>query len=416
MKTFASALVGLAGAALSACNSLDTAEPTGNVISANAVRLAVGETTTCALTERFGVYCFGENSNFWQQGIDPTSAGTTGRPRVANLPGIASLAGGHGQHMCGFTVIAVGRCWGRGNNGQIGSGGGAVVGNPISDIAGAMFWKDISAGRVHTCGVTTSNVAYCWGLNQRGEGGTTTRDLNSTSTLPIAVDGGLAFKAVSAGWQHACALTTTGAAYCWGDNRSGQLGIGAADTVPKRSPVAVVGTLVFEQLSLGANYSCGITTAHVAYCWGDNSTGELGDGTTTARAVPTLVSGSLKFARIATSTGFGAGSTAPLPAGVLAGNVAHTCALTEAGAPWCWGWNGAGQLGNGSTVDQLVPVEVSGGLKLKEIALGGAHTCGMQGNAIWCWGGAGFGQLGNGASSVASVLIPRAVMSPFNVE
>src|SRR6185503_2612134 len=123
-------------------------------------------------------------------------------------------------------------------------------------------------------------------------------------------------------------------------------------------------------LSLGGNYSCGVTTEHEAYCWGDNATGALGDGSTITREAPTLVAGNLKFTQIATSTGFGAGGAAlpnPNP-----GTVAHTCAIAESGAPYCWGWNGSGKLGNGTTVDRLTPVAVSGSLQLTHIALGGA--------------------------------------------
>jgi alpha-tubulin suppressor-like RCC1 family protein len=235
----------------------------------------------------------------------------------------------------------------------------------------------------------------------------------SLTTAPAPVDGGLTFKSIVAGWLHACGITTSGAAYCWGANGAGQLGIGTIDgDSTHRSPEPVVGGLQFIQLSLGSLYSCGITVDHQAYCWGENFTGQLGDATTTNRGSPTLVAGGQRFAFIAAGSGFASGSTATIPPSGQAA-VAHVCALTESGAPWCWGWNGAGQLGDGTTTDHTTPAPVSGSLQLTSLGLGGSATCGRRGNAIWCWGGNVFGQLGNG--TVASSAVPVLVQSPFSV-
>jgi alpha-tubulin suppressor-like RCC1 family protein len=153
---------------------------------------------------------------------------------------------------------------------------------------------------------------------------------------------------------------------------------------------------------------------HEAFCWGENWTGQIGDGTTAFKTVPTPVAGGHRFSYIAVSTGFGDGSSAPLPVipGIQAG-MGHTCALTETGKPYCWGWNGSGQLGDGTTLDRLTPRPVGGDLNLTSIALGGSATCGRRGNQIWCWGSNLVGQLGNGTQMDSAT--PTLVASPFNL-
>jgi len=227
---------------------------------------------------------------------------------------------------------------------------------------------------------------------------------------------GTGFKRVVAGWLHACGITTSDTVLCWGDNRSGQLGIGGIDAaeVPAtehRVPAPISSDEKFADLSLGATQTCGITLDHRAFCWGTNATGQLGDGTTTSRGTPTLVAGGLKFVAIAVSSGFAGGTNVIPPVTGAQGSVGHTCALTVSGAPYCWGWNSDGQLGDGTTIERHAPVAVQGSLTLTTIGAGGASTCGMRQRAVWCWGANRSGQLGNG--SIASSVIPVAVGAPF---
>lgn len=375
---------------------------------------AVGETSVCAISSTSAMYCWGDNYNF-QLGVGDTTVHPSSPFAPAGLQhGFVQLSYGNGQFFCGIQASRAAECWGRGTFGQLGGGTVGSVRNLPASVAGGVSWANIFGGRLSSCGVSTSGVGYCWGSNQRGEVGIASVILGTSAitmtTVPAPVDGGLTFKSVVAGWIHACGITTSGAAYCWGDNRRGQLGLGVSDTSAHRSPEPVAGGLQFVQLSLGATYTCGITVNHQAYCWGENFTGQLGDSTTTRRASPTPVAGGHHFAYIAAGSGFNGGI---FPPASPQGGVSHTCALTESGAPYCWGLNSSGQLGDGTTTDHSYPVPVSGSLHVTSLGLGGASACGRRGNAIWCWGGNSFGQLGNGTTTGSSVPVP--VLSPFNV-
>ena len=197
------------------------------------------------------------------------------------------------------------------------------------------------AGVASNCGLTGGGVAYCWGYNQRGQlgDGTTTN-----ATAPVAVAGGLTFSSLAGGtlsngtYQN-CGLTTARAAYCWGGNDRGQLGVGTLNSAS--SPSMVAGGLTFATLANGGYHACGLNLAGAAYCWGFNWFGQLGDGTTTDRNVPVLVSGAPAFVA--------------LSAGGL-----HTCGRTAAGAVYCWDNNASGQLGNAELATGPRAVAASG--------------------------------------------------------
>jgi len=239
---------------------------------------------------------------------------------------------------CGVTPSGAAYCWGGNSDGELGDGTTNSPELVPTPVAGGLTFAAVSAGVYHTCGVTTSGAAYCWGSNAFGQLG----DGTATDRLvPTAVAGGLTFTAVSTGWWHTCGATTSGAAYCWGDN--GFLGDGT--NTGRLVPTAVAGGLTFTTLSAGPGETCGVTTSGAAYCWGYNAFGQLGDGTTTSRLIPTPVAGGLTFAAVS--------------AGVEV-ETGHACGVTPGGAAYCWGAsNGAGALGDGTTADRLVPTLVA---------------------------------------------------------
>lgn len=206
------------------------------------------------------------------------------------------------------------------------------------------------------------------------------------------VGGGRAFvsKSVSVGHRHACALTTGGAVYCWGANSQGQLGNGT--TTDAMTPVSVTG-LTGGVTAIAANYNhtCAVTSEGGVLCWGENDYGQLGDGTTTGANEPVSVVG--------LRTGARAVATGP----------EHTCAVGRRGALSCWGRGHLGQLGAGSTASSTVPVPVTGlGRGVTAVATGDGHTCALAGGGALCWGGDYFGTLGNGTrvNSAVPISVP----------
>ena len=150
-------------------------------------------------------------------------------------------------------------------------------------VGGGLTFASLMAGWQHTCGLTSSGRAYCWGDHVlAGPFGDT----------PRLVDGNLAFVSISSGAaaSHTCGVTAANVAYCWGDNGSGQLGDGT--TTSTLAPVPVAGGLALSTIAVGAEHSCAMTTASEVYCWGSNRTGQLGTGhASVGSTVPIRVSG-----------------------------------------------------------------------------------------------------------------------------
>jgi alpha-tubulin suppressor-like RCC1 family protein len=197
----------------------------------------------------------------------------------------------------------------------------------------------------------------------------------------LATAPALPFSQVSGGAFHNCGVTTAGQAYCWGGNTYGQLGNGT--TSHTLAPVAVAGRLRFRHVSVGYDHTCGLTTEDRVYCWGLNMWGQVGDGTKGEdnwRTVPTAVTGGRRFRQVRAGW-------------------SHTCAITRSNVSFCWGYNGNGQLGDGTmtAAGRAAPVRVLGGLSWKQLSGGAEHTCGVtQADQVYCWGLNDKGQLGIG--------------------
>jgi len=308
------------------------------------------------------------------------------------VPALVSVSEG-GQHTCGLTASGQAWCWGANDKGQLGNTaiGTEGINYPPSQVAGGIVFAALSAGDRHTCGIDGAGAAWCWGYSNQGSlgvGNAVDREIPT----PAPVTGGLVFTAISAGTDHTCGLTAGGVAYCWGEGLNGELGNGSSVFLP--SPTAVAGGLSFQSIVVRDNTTCGIATG-VAYCWGANYWGQLGDGTTTSHPVPNPVSGGLSFTRIAPGRG-------------------RTCGIVLSGAAYCWGDNRNGALGDGTQTDALVPVAVTGGHNFSDIAVGDEHVCAMtsQGSS-YCWGDNHYGQLGNGVSTDSPIPVAAAAGLAF---
>jgi alpha-tubulin suppressor-like RCC1 family protein len=199
------------------------------------------------------------------------------------------------------------------------------------------------------------------------------------------------FESLAAGAAHTCGVTPGGAIYCWGLNTSGQLGNGTRRTSP--APVLVAGGHRFSQVTAGAQHTCGLTDGGSIYCWGQNRNGQLGSELTSDTQSSACGPCSTTPVRVPEDLTFAA---------VSAGGQ-HTCAVTEEGEGFCWGRNNAGQLGIGVALDRTPPQAVLGGLRFVTIDAGGAHTCGIsRSGATYCWGDNLRFQLGNGGMGLRS--------------
>lgn len=296
--------------------------------------VSAGGQHTCAVTTDDRAYCWG----FGAQGQlgDGTGASRSTPVAVGGGRRFRQVSAGRG-HSCAVMRFGRAFCWGSNSSGQLGDGTNSNRSTPVAVHSGRNLFRQVSAGGDFTCGVTTGSLAYCWGGNFDGQLGNGTRVAHAK---PAPVFGERLFSVVSAGEFHACGITTQKRAFCWGSNKKGQLGIGSLESRRRLRPVAVTGPRQFETVSAGRERSCGVT-AFNTFCWGDNSVGQLGDGTRTDRSAPTTVVGGIQF------TGVGTGS-------------AHSCGVSSGGAGYCWGGNAKGELGNGTNDDSAVPVPVAG--------------------------------------------------------
>lgn len=299
--------------------------------------ISAGESGSCLITGAGGVRCWGI------------------RGAAENGPGTADVAGAAskitavsvgGMHQCAVTRSGGVKCWGDNTEGQLGDGTTAARATPVAVAGLPGPVRAVSSGSSHTCALTRAGGVVCWGANSEGQLG---NQKKQNSRSPVAVRGlSSGVTAISAGSSHTCAITETGKVRCWGSGRQGQLGVRAV--IDARTPVTVIGlTPGAVAVSAGSSHSCAITRAGGVTCWGENGSGQLGDGTLASSAIPVNVVG--------------------LPSEVfaIAAGGRHTCAATATGVI-CWGANDSGQLGDGTRTDSSVPVALGSPRPLAQVA------------------------------------------------
>ncbi|HEY2831738.1 MAG TPA: hypothetical protein VGJ14_04885 [Sporichthyaceae bacterium] len=315
-------------------------------LASGVVAISAGSYHTCAVTTAGAVRCWGLD-NIGQLGDGVKGTFVTTAVSVPTVPSAVSISAGLG-HTCAVTADGAAWCWGADNDGQLGNGStstGAIGPTKVAGIPSGV--ASISAGGVHTCAVTRTGAAQCWGLNNSGQLGNGTSDPSIPVLAPVSVTGlSSGVSMISAGYAHTCAVTTTGAVLCWGYNAFGQVGTTAAGTT---APVVVAGLNGVPMATVSAGYlhTCGVSQAGTAACWGYNGKGQLGNNTITTSAAPVAV------------IGMAAGVLAISAADVgtdLVNNGLFSCAITSTGGAECWGSNADGQLGDGTTTDEHKPV------------------------------------------------------------
>ena len=340
-----------------------------------------------------GFFSWGRNST-WQLGDGTQVTRTT--PTAVPQPSLTALASGQ-LHACGLTSTSVAYCWGDNVDGQLGIGTYRDQSTPQSvTMPVGITFASITAGALSTCALTTDGDAYCWGDNSSGQlgiGNQVTKNSPQSVTMPS----GVRFTSISAGFAHVCALATDGAAYCWGDNFSGQLGIGNLVTSHSPQLVSMPSGITFSSIHAGSISTCAQTSNGSPYCWGSNVRGQLGLGNTDDQTTPqpVIMPAGVTFDRLVTG-----------------GN--HVCAIADNSSLYCWGYNAYGQLGLGNTDDQRTPQLVSQSTSLGFTQLYGAlrHTCALTGaGSAYCWGYNSDGQLGIGNTTNANT--PQALAATW---
>jgi alpha-tubulin suppressor-like RCC1 family protein len=343
-----------------------------------------GHLHTCGITTDSRAYCWGENG-FGELGdgtqtarLQPVAVATTLRFRQAD-------ASSYGT--CAVTTDDRVFCWGAAFTG--------FQSTQPQPVGGNLRFRNLSASGEHVCAVRRDDDrAYCWGWNRWGQLGDGTRTDRST---PTAVAGGRRFRQLAGGERHTCGVTTSDEIFCWGANRWGQMGDDSSPWVDHLVPTRIAGARRYARLTAGRFHNCAVTTAFKAFCWGNGRSGQLGDGKAILRFSPRAVAGGHLFRR-------------------LTGGSQHTCGETTTNRAYCWGEDFYGGLGDGSvhstpTDYSLLPTAVVGGLQFAQLSAGEHYTCGKTTADVgYCWGFNAAGQLGDGTTTHRSR--PTPIVGP----
>ena len=355
---------------------------------------------SCALHQDGSISCWGDNT-FGQLGNGQSGFDWNDRSiyssvpvSVADITDATALAVGF-HHSCALREDGTISCWGHNVSNRPGSIADSSVPVEVLEITDATA---LTAGFKHSCALHQDGTISCWGDNTSGQLGNGLSGPNTyspDSATPVKVAGITDAATINAGGNlnrgHSCALHQDGTISCWGDNTYGQLGNGSEDNFSK--PAKVVGMTDATAITAGLRYSCALRPTGTISCWGSNYYGQLGNGQSgpnTDSTTPVEVEG------ITDATAISPGWQ-------------HSCALHEDGTISCWGPNWSGELGNGTESSLSLPVGVVGITDAKAIAVGYLHSCALhEDGTISCWGDNKYGQLGNGSEVDSAVPVQVA--------
>jgi alpha-tubulin suppressor-like RCC1 family protein len=328
---------------------------------------------------------------------------------------------------CALDSVGDPWCWGSNDSGRLGNGstGSRLV--PFR-VASLTDLQQLSVGYASVCTIDRDGRGWCWGSNSGGRLG----DGSATSrTTPVRVSGLPTVVMIDAYGSHTCAIDRDGGAWCWGANTYGQLGDGT--TTNRRTPVRVQNLPAVVEITVGSVHTCALDTGGESWCWGRNHEGQLGDGNVVTGSSPrpqrvlnlpsarALDAGGNHTCAVAATggeqwcwgnngygvLGDGTSTRRPLPVQTIGltgvRNAAHSgnhrCATDGAWRAWCWGYNRTGQLGDGTTRNRYVPAPAVELARVRQVAAGLAHSCAVDhAGAVWCWGSNSYGQLGDGTT------------------
>ncbi len=401
--------------------------------------VSAGSIHTCALKDDDSLWCWGDN-RYGQLGVGENEAQLI--PKQVLDPNHWHAVSVGKNHTCAIKADDSLWCWGRNNYGQIGANVDSLHENLYftpNPVLPKDSWQEVSSGSFHSCGIQTDGSLWCWGNNESGQIGDGT---NENRNLPAKIMPGSKWKKVSAGSDHSCGIQADGSLWCWGNNRFATLGDGTL--TDREAPTLIDKNNEWVTISAGNYVTCGITKEgklwcwgyghwglfsprqsyathpkevippkknlgtwlnvalkkdHICaissknhlFCWGLNSSGQIGNGHDYAIRQPVLVAKESDWKDIATS----------------AAQCSHTCGIKSDRSLWCWGKNSDGQLGLGNYIFQQHPVPIAQGRTWQSIALA-RHTCGiLLDGSLWCWGINEHYQLGTGDKTIR--LLPTRI-------
>jgi alpha-tubulin suppressor-like RCC1 family protein len=364
-----------------------TPAPKPTAIAVRVDRLAAGPYHTCAI-DGGHLHCWGSNAE-GELGVGDQQNRST--PTAVAGDDWNEVVIGE-RHTCASRTGGSVWCWGDGSTGQLGTGQPGPATTPAFVSLPAPV---VSLGSTygHTCAIDEAKALRCWGANAEGQ---LAQDdpfpgPGADRSTPVRVGTDADWLVVDAGQGHTCGIRSPGDLWCWGRNSSGELGIGTLDPMQIRVPLRVGTDQDWTFVRIGQSTSCGLRGAGALYCWGDNTEGSGGFGDTNERDAPTRVGAFDDWIDISVDT-------------------FHSCGIRKDGSLYCWGRNAEGQLGLGDTDDRLAPTRVGDATDWIEIAAGRFHSCGLRrGGEVSCTGMNDDGQLGLGDLARRSTFTPVAV-------
>jgi alpha-tubulin suppressor-like RCC1 family protein len=348
-----------------------------------AVAMDAGGSHSTALLRGFGHMCFILDGKLSCWGSNPAGELGLGDSMSRSVP--VALHGswisgcGGEAYTCAIHQGGVLYCWGDNARGQLGLGD-LTARNVPTKLSGSARWTTVSCIGAYTCGLQPGGSLYCWGDNSEGATAQNDQPGSPDLTTPQPVAPNTTFRELSAGQGHACAIRQDGALFCWGRNTSGQLGLGDGTASQLRSPQRVGNDTDWSALGVGQEHTCAIRTDGSLWCWGSNVELPLGFATAANALVKVPT-------RVGTMNTWRQVSTGRL----------DSCAVTTDDAAYCWGRGAEGQLGNGAVDSKAVPTRIGNDSNWVELAVSFFYSCGRRNDdSVWCWGRNDDGQLGLG--------------------
>jgi alpha-tubulin suppressor-like RCC1 family protein len=350
----------------------------------------------CVISDQGEVWCWGNNSH-GQLATAPSGMPPTIKTpmKIAGLTEISHLAMGT-LHTCAIKKGAV-WCWGKNSEGELANGKPAsdyITPNPTPTAVVGLTgeYTQLALGLDHSCALNKDGTVWCWGSNKSGQIGAAESVKNQAPTQVAGLSG---VKSISSKLNHTCAIAGDDSLWCWGNNSSKQaIPSSAEQTIftPQK-----VGVTNITKVSTGTFHTCAINQSGTAICWGDNQSGQIGNGKAGSgliEATPVSLTSTSMFTRIDSSTNF-------------------TCASTSTQELSCWGANAFGQLASGTMQDQTTPTTIANFTNVQSFSVGGFGACAIGKDfKLFCWGNNSDKLLSTGSNE--TFVTPTEIAIPSN--